>query len=465
MDVDGDRVSVLSLAPVVETVPVTRPRGRLAFALPLLVAAVAGLAVGASPHTALVVTAAAVSALVLAVRLEWAALAVIGTAVFEDYLDLLSPWAQEWLVLLLAIAWATRRAQGPLHEHRLLTTAVPAGAFAVVLLLSTAWHPNGYAGAVAVGRYAELLVVLLVLADTLAGPLDPRRAARFYVGSCVLAAVCGIVTAILSESHRVVGPLALADDLAFSLLAAVALLGTVRSRAHHPIWWAWAATAVLLLALVGTRSRATLLALAVILVISVATRMISLRYAGALLVLVATVIAFVLAVLPHPVGHAISDPQRYAETKIQERNDVRQAAFEMTRDHPVLGLGPGAFALYNQDYRDDDEKPTDLDLDVAYSSLLEVAAELGSLGALALLAVFVVPGIAARRRWRQDRSGLAAITLLALTGLLVAAVLESEQYRLPLWFIAAMAAALGHTARPRRPLFGDSSSGQVPTRK
>jgi O-antigen ligase len=456
----------MDVAPHLGPVPLTRPRGRPEFVLPLLLAAVAGLGAGASPHTALVVTAAVVTALVLTVHLEWAAMAVIGTAVFEDYLDLLSPWAWEWLVLLLVVAWAVRRAHGPLHERRrLLTTTFPAGVFALLLLLSAALHPNGYAGGVAVGRYVELLVVLLVLADTLSGPLAPRRAAQCYVGSCVLAAVCGIITATLSESHRVVGPLALADDLAFSLLAAVALLGTIRRRTSQPTWWVWAATAVLLLALVGTRSRATILALLVMLVISVATRMISLRYAGAMLVLVATVIAFVLAVLPHPIGDAISDPQRYAETKIQERNDVRQAAFAMTRDHPVLGVGPGSFALYNQDYRDEGEKPTDLDVDVAYSSVLEVSAELGTLGVLALLAVFVAPGAALRRRWSEDRSGLAAVTLLALGGLLVASLLESEQYRLPLWFIAAMAAAIGHEARPRPALFGPGSSGQVPTRK
>ena len=111
-------------------VQATRPRGRVAFVLPLIAAASAGLAVGASPRTALVVCVAVVAALVLAVRLEWAALAVIGTAVFEDYLDLLWPWATEWLVLLLVVAWAIRRARGPLHEHRLLTTSVPAGVFA-----------------------------------------------------------------------------------------------------------------------------------------------------------------------------------------------------------------------------------------------------------------------------------------------------------------------------------------------
>jgi O-antigen ligase len=445
--------------------PVTRPRGRLEFALPLLLAAGVGLTAGVSPHTALVVTAAVVSGLVLAVRLEWAALVVIATAVFEDYLDLLSPWADEWLVLLLVVAWAIRRAQGPLHEHRLLTTTVPAAVFAGLLLVSAALHPNGYAGAAVVGRYAELLVILLVLADTLSGPLAPRRAARVYVWSCLLAAVCGIITAALSESHRVVGPLALADDLAFSLVAAVALLGTVRTRVGQSIWWIWAATAVLLLALIGTRSRVAILALAIMLVVSVATRLLSYRYAGALLVLVATAIAFVLAVLPHPVGNAISDPQRYAETKIAERNEVRRAAFALARDHPVLGLGPGSFALFNQDYREDDQLPSDLDLDIAYSTVLEVSAELGVLGSAALLAVFVVPGATARRRWRRDRSGLTAVTLLALGGLLAASVLESAQYLFPLWFVAAMAAALGHSRRPRHPMFGDSSSGQVSARK
>ena len=69
-------------------VPVTRPRGVLAFLVPLLVAAGAGLALGLAPRAALAVEAGLLSALVLVVRLEWAALVVIGTAVFEDYLDL-----------------------------------------------------------------------------------------------------------------------------------------------------------------------------------------------------------------------------------------------------------------------------------------------------------------------------------------------------------------------------------------
>src|SRR4051794_31083196 len=116
MGVDRTGVIVPSVAPS-EPIPVTRPRGRVSFVLPLVFAAVGGFAAGWAPHAAMVATAAVVSVLVLALRLEWAALAVIGTAVFDDYLDLLSPWAWHWLVLVLVVAWGIRRAQGRLHEH------------------------------------------------------------------------------------------------------------------------------------------------------------------------------------------------------------------------------------------------------------------------------------------------------------------------------------------------------------
>ncbi len=465
MSVSGDATTTLAAAsPEPSPAPGTRPRGRVAFALPLITAASAGVAIGASPRTTLVVGVAVVAALVLAVRLEWAALAVIGSAVFEDYLDVLSPWATEWLVLLLVVAWAIRRARGPLHEHRLLTTSVPAGVFAAVVLIAAAVHPNGAAGFDVCARYAQLVVVLLVLADCLSGPLEPRRAVRIYVWSCVLAAVCGILTALVDEPHRVAGPLAGADDLAFFLVAAVPLLGTVRTRTSQPVWWVWAAFATVLVALVGTQSQPAIIALAVMLVVAVAFRMIALRYASVLLVVVATGVAFVFAVLPHPAGQAISDPQRYAEIRFDERNEFRAAALRMTSDHPILGRGPGSFALFHQDYRDDDADPTDLDLDVAASSALEASAELGVVGAVALAAVFVVPIAAARRRWRRDGSGITAATLLALVGMLVASLVQTSLFLLPLWLMAAVAAALGRPAPPRFALFGDNSSGQVGSR-
>ena len=464
----ADQVSVpLSPRPDSHPVPVTRPRGRLVFLLPLPVAAAAGLAAGASPQAALAVTAAVVSAVVLVTRVEWAALAVIGTGVFEGYLALLSPWATDWLAAVLLVAWAVRRAQGPLHDQRLLVVAVPVVALAGAILVAFVVHPNGAAGLQSCAKYAELSIVMLVLADCLCGPLTPRRAARIYVLACVAASVCGIVTAALSERHRVVGPVANVDTLAFFLIAALPLVGTVRPSLEQGVWRVWACFAVLLAAGVGTQSRAALVAAVAMILIAVLTGLLALRYAGALLAIVTTAVALFIAVLPLPIGEALVDPDRYSDTSIAQRNDLRLAAFEMTRASPVVGLGPGAFPLFHQDYRDDDQYQQ-RDLDTAYSTVLEASAELGLLGVLALYAGWIVPAVAARRRWLRDRSRLAAGVLVALDGLLIASVLVSEPYVLPLWFMAAMALALSRPGPVRRPVFGgatdDHSSGQVVAR-
>ena len=457
-----------SLRPDSHTIPVTRPRGLLVFVLPLPVAAAAGVAAGASPHAALALTAAVVSAAILVTRVEWAALAVIGTGVFEGYLALVSPWATDWLAAVLLVAWAVRRAQGPLHDQRLVAAVLPVVVLLNAVLIAFLVHPNGAAGLQACAKYAELSIVMLVLADCLCGPLAPQRAARLYVLACVAASLCGIVTAVLSDRHRVVGPVTNVDTLAFFLIAALPLVGTVRTRVEQPVWRVWACFGILLAAGVGTQSRAAFVALVAMILLAVLTGLLALRYAGALLAVVTTAVALVLAVLPLPIGQALADPDRYSETNIAQRNDLRVAAFEMTRASPVVGLGPGAFPLLHQDYRDDDDHFQERDLDTAYSTVLETSAELGLLGVLALYAVWMVPAVSARRRWLRDRSRLGAGVLLALDGLLVASVLESEPHVLPLWFMAAMALALGRPGRVRTPLFAggsdDRPSGQVVAR-
>jgi putative inorganic carbon (HCO3(-)) transporter len=447
-------------------VPITRPRGRVAFLLPLPVGAAVGMGAAVSPDTTLVLVAAVVSAVALVGRVEWAALAVVCGSVFEAYLDLVSSWATDWLVAVLLAAWAVRRAQGPLHSQRLAAVLLPVLALAGALILSFAVHPHGRAGLEVCAKYAELTLVMLVLADVLCGPLAPRRAARWYVLTCVAASVCGIVTALVDDRHQVVGPVSNADAFAFFLVAAVPLVGTVRTTAQQPVWWVWASCATLMLAGVGTQSRPALVALFAMVLVAVLTGLLAVRYAGALIAVVTTGVALVIAVLPLPVGQAITDPQRLSDTNVAQRNDFRLAAAEMARHSPLVGLGPAAFPLFHQDYHRVDVE--ERDLDTAYSTALEAAAELGLIGLAALYAVWVVPAAAARRRWRRDRSRLVGGTLLAFDGLLVASLLESEQRVLPLWFLAAMAVALGRPARVRTPLFppplDGRSSGQVGSR-
>jgi O-antigen ligase len=444
-------------------VPATRPRGRAALLLPLPVAALLGFGAGVAPATTLVAVAAAVSAVVLVARVEWAALAVVCGSVFETYLSLISPWATEWLVAVLLVAWAVRRAQGSLHSRRLAPVVLPVLVLAAAVAVSFLAHPHGRAGLAVCAKYAELVVVMLVLADVMCGPLRPRRAARWYVLACVAASVCGIVTALVDDRHQVVGPVTNSDTLAFFLVAAVPLVGTVRSDARQPIWWVWACFATLMVAGVGTQSRPAFVALVAMVLVAVLTGVLSLRHAGALIAVVTSVVALVIAVLPLPFGQAITDPQRLSDTNVSQRIDFRLAAVDMTRDSPVVGLGPAAFALFHQDHHQVDAE--ERDLDTAYSTALEASAELGLVGLAALYAVWLVPAVAARRRWLRDRSRFVGSVLLALDGLLIASLLESELRVLPLWFLAAMAFALGGPALVRTPLFAASddrrSSGQV----
>jgi putative inorganic carbon (hco3(-)) transporter len=432
-------------------VPATRPRGRLAFVLPVPLAAAAGVAAGAAPGPTLVAACAVVSAVVLVRRVEWAALAVVCASVFEGYLGAISPWATEWLTAVLLVAWAVRRAHGPLHHHRLTGVVVPVLALAAVLGLAWLGHPHGRAG-LAVGlTYVELGLVMIVLADVLCGPLQPRRAARWYVLACVAASVCGIVTALVDDRHRVAGPVTNADTFAFFLVAAIPLVGTVRSSREQPVWWTWACLAALMVAAVGTQSRPAFVALVGMVLIAVLTGVLALRYAGALVAVLTTGVALVIAVLPLPIGQAFTDPQRLSDTTITQRNDFRLAAIEMTRDSPFLGQGPAAYPLFHQDFHQ--IAAEERDLDTAYSTALEASAELGLAGLIVLYAVWIVPAAGARRRWLRDRSRLVAGTLLAIDGLLIASLLVSAQQVLPLWFLAAMAFALGRPRPVRPPIF------------
>jgi O-antigen ligase len=339
------------------------------------------------------------------------------------------------------------------------------------VLVAVVAHPNGRPGLAVCATYAELAVVMLVLADCLCGPLTPHRAARVYVLSCVLAAGCGLVTALVSERHRVAGPLASSDTLAFFLLAAVPLVGTVRARETQPVWWVWASFALLMGAGIGTQSRPAFVALLVVVLVAVLTGQLALRYAGALLAVVVTAVALLLVALPLPIGQALTDPQRYADTNIAQRIDVRLAALDMTLESPVVGLGPAAFPLFHHEHRPGDAEPdaSEPDLDTAYSTALEASAELGLLGLVALYAVWIVPLAAARRQWYGDRSGLSAHTSLAAAGLLSASLLESQQYALPLWLLAAMLLALGRPALPWISVWGQAggdrrTSGQLAPR-
>lgn len=108
------------------------------------------------------------------------------------------------------------------------------------------------------------------------------------------------------------------------------------------------------------------------------------------------------------------------EVSITERALATKAAFRMTVDHPILGVGPGRFALsYEGAYHD---PGATRDLASAHDMLANTAAEYGLPVAILMVAAFVTALWAAWRVYRDGRRwdrSLAAALVAAIVGFLI----------------------------------------------
>ena len=119
------------------------------------------------------------------------------------------------------------------------------------------------------------------------------------------------------------------------------------------------------------------------------------------------------------------------EVSIVERALATEAAFEMARDHPLLGVGPGGFeAAYATTYR---PKTSTRELAAAHDMLPNIAAEFGIPAALLVTFAFGAAIVGAWRAWRATggpERHLAAAALAAIVGfLLVSATFGIDLYR------------------------------------
>ncbi|MCW2792543.1 MAG: O-Antigen ligase [Nocardioides sp.] len=415
-------------------------RSWLTIVVPLVVALALGFLSGYLPTAILVVVLGGVAVAALLLHVEWAALLLVGTAVFEDYLVRVDPLLVKGLAVLLVGAWLIRRCGGPLHQRVRGGTFLAGLSFVVVLLLATVAHNNGPTGLAVLLRYAGFIAVLFVLADCLRAGLAPARLARVYVVACTVASVCGIVSYFLGEDRRVGGPIGDPNDFAFFLVPAVPLALALR-RSGRLTWPYDLAAAIVLLGLVGTLSRGALVGVAAMTLFALLTRMVRVRAALAVVAVLGAILAVTAARFPDLVDTSLHQKQYVAGQNVSERLDLWSAAGRMTLEHPVLGMGPGSFSLHHREYMD--QLPDDVNhpLDVAHNTYLEVSSELGVLGLLTFLALLVTAYTGAWSRWRRDGDPVAAAVCAGLVGTAVAATFVTEQYYLPLWLLGAFGAA------------------------
>jgi O-antigen ligase len=156
----------------------------------------------------------------------------------------------------------------------------------------------------------------------------------------------------------------------------------------------------------------------------------------------------------------INDPSQ--STEFRGRLSENIAAFEMWRDHPVLGVGANEFPANYRTYA------ARIGLDArsernAHNSYLQAAAETGTLGLFAFVGM-IVTGLwcGLRARCRLLARGLvsaAACTealVAGLVGYLCAAVLLHQAFPQYLWaWLGLLAGTLLLSGYRMRPLLGD----------
>jgi O-antigen ligase len=149
------------------------------------------------------------------------------------------------------------------------------------------------------------------------------------------------------------------------------------------------------------------------------------------------------------VSRSLEEKDHIAAANVDTRLTTATMAAEMTVASPLVGQGPGGFAASRDEFAP--AGSGHVDQQVAHQMYLDVSSELGLPGLAAFLTV-VAYGVrgALRARRIPERRPVAHATLIAFSGVLVAACFLSEQFYLPVWLLVALGVALEPASRAGR---------------
>ena len=258
--------------------------------------------------------------------------------------------------------------------------------------------------------------------------------------------------------HRARGPVDEPNRFAQILLMAGALSVIVALNARRRAGGilAWICVGLLLAGVLLTYSRGALVSLLLLLALAVPLRLVRpARLAGALAVCGVLTLAFVPG-LAERAGSVAGVAGLFGSTQIEAdgptrgRTTAMLSALAAYKDHPVLGVGPGQYlAFHAVQYQDLPEisfrqiaEPRR-----AHNLYLEVAAETGTLGLLAFLAIPILLlmdlGMLRRvlARSRPDLARLATGFMLVVVAYLSTGVFLHLAYERYYWVMVALAAA------------------------
>ena len=223
-------------------------------------------------------------------------------------------------------------------------------------------------------------------------------------------------------------------------------------------------------------SRGAAFGLALMLLIMVARRYVSVRQLAAVVIGIALLMALIPAYqvrFGSLVGLSTTSIQEGGQNApdgaIRGRAGEMGAAALVFADHPILGVGPGNFPFYYPEYAERVGLRVHAGYREAHSLYLDILAETGAVGLLCFLAVIFVTLRdlnRARRRWRTTRpeiANTAAAFELAIVAQLATGLFLQQAYIRYFWFLIGLAGAAAwlalHETSPTAEGPGDSAEG------
>lgn len=350
--------------------------------------------------------------------------------------------------LVVGVAWvASVLKSGRIRQPR------AAHVFAILFVLwnacSVAWTLDGPATQTRVLTYLQLLGLMLVIWDTVTTPVRARQVLLAYLVGCYVTVVFLLFSSLGSGGGAEMygratlegfHPNDIAAILAFGAPIAVYLMfapGAGRWR------WARLVAACLYIPLAGfavllTGSRSGLAALlpaVAFLIFQLSRKRPGLALGSLGMLVVLATLAFPFA--PPRVRLRLEGTAAALEAgNLNSRERVWAEAFRLIHDHPVLGVGSGAFR----------EAAVGANK-VGHNFALSLLAEVGVIGFAFFMAMF----IAALLSLRHVLPLLRAMWIAIFTAWLFSAVLHNWEYRKQTWLFLGLVIAYGALSDRRRP--------------
>lgn len=255
-------------------------------------------------------------------------------------------------------------------------------------------------------------------------------------------------------SQRLSGPIGEKNRYAqiMLILLPLALIGFLTARSRRSRLLIALAGLAILGGMLLTYSRGAGVALLVLVLIAIALRYIRLRdavlIAGALVIAVSVFAPRYIERIGslETLGSLVSAGSTASDGAILGRATSNLASFNVFVDYPFIGVGPGQFAaVYSQEYGNELGLRFRETARRAHNMILEVAADTGVVGVIALGGIFAATLMGlwrVRRAWlprNPEYAAWATAFMLAVVGYLLTSLFLHIAYMRYLWLLMALA--------------------------